>query len=142
MRAAKYGDLIKMNYTVKLEDGTVFDSTLNDEPMKIALGSGQVLPDVEEALIGMTPGSSKTIKIPSEQAFGPYIKELVVEEDRNTYPADFKFEVGQYLQLPQEGSEHNLATVVKVTDKTVTLDKNHPLAGKDLTVDIELVEIL
>jgi peptidylprolyl isomerase len=142
MAEAKFGDTVKMYYAVKLEDGTVFDSILNDEPMKIIIGAMQVLPDVEEALIGMTPGSSKTIKVPSEQAFGPYIEELVIEEDRNDFPEDFKFEVGQHLQIPQKGSNPYLATVLKVSDTTITLDKNHPLSGKDLIVDIQLVEIL
>ncbi len=142
MREAKNGDFIKMYYAVKLEDGTIFDSVLNDDPLQIVIGAGQVLPDIEEALIGMTPGSSKTIKIPSEQAFGPYQEDLIIEEDKSIFPKDFKFEVGQYIQIPQEGIYTYFATVLKVSDKTVILDKNHPLAGKDLTVEIQLVEIL
>jgi peptidylprolyl isomerase len=90
----------------------------------------------------MSAGESKTVKLSVEDAYGPYYQELVKEVDLDKFPADFKFEVGQQLELPGEDGQSALVKVLKVSDKTVILDTNHPLAGKGLTIDIELLEVL
>jgi peptidylprolyl isomerase len=142
MAEANFGNSVKVNYAVKLDDGTVFDSTFDLEPLTFTVGLGQVIPGFDQAVIGMTPGTSKTIRVSSDEAYGPYNKELVSEVDRKEFPADFKFEVGQHLQIPQGFEQPMLATVLNVSESRITLDINHPLAGKDLTIDIQLIEIL
>lgn len=141
MTQVKTGDIVKVYYSVKLEDGTVFDSTKDREPFIFTTGLGQVLPFLEEAVMKMTPGETRTIKVPADEAYGPRIENLITTVDRNVFPGDFKFEVGQNLQMQEEG-QPTVVTVKEITDSKVTFDKNHPLAGKDLIIDIELLEIL
>lgn len=142
MAEVKYGDTVKVHFSVKLEDGTIFDDTFNLEPMTFTIGNNQLIPGVEDAIVGMSSGEFKTVKIPAEKAFGPHKEELVEDVDKNMFPPDLKLEAGQHLQIPQKDGQPYIATVLKVTESTVTLDKNHPLAGKDLIVDIKLEEIL
>lgn len=142
MIQAKPGDTVKIHYTGKLEDGTVFDSSVNREPLEFTLNGGQVIPGFEQAVVGMMPGESKTQKIPMEEAYGPYRSEMVIEVSRQQLPADLQPEVGQQLQVQQPNGQAVPVFVTEVTDATVTLDANHPLAGEDLTFDIQLVEIV
>ncbi|GAB4184999.1 MAG: peptidylprolyl isomerase [Coleofasciculaceae cyanobacterium] len=142
MTQAKPGDTVKIHYTGKLEDGTVFDSSMNREPLEFTLNGGQVIPGFEQAVVGMMPGESKTQKIPMDQAYGPYRAEMVIEVSRQQLPADLEPEVGQQLQVQQPNGQAVPVFVTEVTDATVTLDANHPLAGEDLTFDIQLVEIV
>lgn len=142
MIQAKPGDTVKIHYTGKLEDGTVFDTSANREPLEFTLNQGQVIPGFEQAVLGMAPGESKTQKIPMEEAYGPYREEMVIEVSRQQLPADLEPEVGQQLQVQQPNGQAVPVFVTEVTDATVTLDANHPLAGEDLTFDIELVEIV
>ena len=142
MTQAKPGDTVKIHYTGKLEDGTVFDSSMNREPLEFTLNGGQVIPGFEQAVVGMMPGESKTQKIPMEEAYGPYRSEMVIEVSRQQLPADLQPEVGQQLQVQQPNGQAVPVFVTEVTDATVTLDANHPLAGEDLTFDIQLVEIV
>lgn len=142
MAEANFGNTVKVHYAVKLDDSTVFDSNFNLEPLTFTIGQGQVIPGFEQAVIGMSPGTSRTVRVLSDEAYGPYNKELVSEVDRKEFPADFKFEVGQHLQIPQGFEQPMLATVLNVSEARITLDINHPLAGKDLTIDIQLIEIL
>lgn len=142
MAEVDFGNTVKVHYAVKLNDGEVFDSTFDLEPLTFTMGIGQVIPAFEQAVIGMTPGTSKTIRVSSDEAYGQHNKELITEVDRKEFPADLKFEVGQLLQIPQIGEQPILATVLKVSESSVTLDMNHPLAGKDLIIDIQLIEIL
>jgi peptidylprolyl isomerase len=142
MIQAKPGDTVKIHYTGKLEDGTVFDSSVNREPLEFTLNGGQVIPGFEQAVVGMMPGESKTQKIPMDQAYGPYRSEMVIEVSRQQLPADLQPEVGQQLQVQQPNGQAVPVFVTEVTDATVTLDANHPLAGEDLTFDIQLVEIV
>ncbi len=141
MVQAKLGDTVKVNYTGKLEDGTVFDSSVNRDPLQFSLGEGQVIAGFEEAVVGMSPGDSKSVTIPSEQAYGPYQDELVIVVDEKQMPSDLSVEVGQQLQMRHSSGQAVPVMVTHVTDDKVTLDANHPLAGKDLTFDIELVTI-
>ena len=141
MTQAKKGDFVKVHYTGKLEDGTIFDSSRGKDPLGFTLGEGKLIPAFEAAVVGMNPGDSTTTTIPAEQAYGPHREEAVIEVERQHLPEDIDPQVGQKLQMQQEGGQPIVVAVTAVTDKTVTLDANHDLAGKDLTFDIELVEI-
>jgi peptidylprolyl isomerase len=138
---AKPGDTVKIHYTGRLEDGTVFDSSANGEPLEFTLSGGEVIPGFDQAVVGMSPGESKTEKISMEQAYGPYREEMVIEVNRQQLPPDLQPEVGQQLQVQQENGQLIPVLVTEVTESQVTLDANHPLAGEDLTFDIQLVEI-
>jgi len=141
MVQAKPGDTVKIHYTGKLDDGTVFDSSVNREPLEFTLSGGQVIPGFDEAVLGMSPGESKTQKIPMDQAYGPHRDEMVLEISRQQIPPELEPEVGQQLQVQQENGQTIPVFVTEVTESKVTLDANHPLAGEDLTFDIQLVEI-
>jgi peptidylprolyl isomerase len=138
---AKSGDTVKVHYTGKLEDGTVFDTSVEDEPLEFTLGSGMLIPGFEQAVVGMAPGESKVEKITAEQAYGPYMPEMVMQVDRDTIPADFEPEVGQQLEIQRSSGEIIPVVITDVSDATVTLDANHPLAGMDLIFEIQLLEI-
>ena len=142
MAKAKNGDTVKVHYTGKLEDGTVFDSSESREPIKFTIGEGNVIPGFEEAVVGMSPGESKTEKVPADQAFGPYREELVVEVDRERMPGGGDPKVGQRLRVDKTDGGITEVLVTGVTESKVTLDANHPLAGNDLVFDIQLLEIL
>jgi FKBP-type peptidyl-prolyl cis-trans isomerase 2 len=142
MAQVKDSDTVKVHYTGKLEDGTVFDSSAEREPLKFEMGQGQVIKGFEEAVIGMNPGDSKTTIIPADKAFGPHSEDMVIEVEREQFPEDMELNVGQRLQVPQPGGQPVLVTIAEVSEKTVMLDGNHPLAGKELTFDIHLVEIV
>lgn len=141
MQAAKNDDTVRVNYTGTLEDGTVFDSSASREPLEFTIGAGEVIPGFEQAVIGMTPGESKQQKIAAEQAYGPRRGEMTIEVDRGQIPPELELEVGQQLQIEGPQGEVGRVTVSGLSEQTVTLDGNHPLAGKDLVFDIELVEI-
>jgi len=141
MAQAKHGDMVKVHYTGKLVDGTVFDASTEDEPLEFTIGDAEVIKGLEDAVIGMNAGESKVAEIPAENAFGVYKKEMVVVVDRSQFPADLNAEAGQHLEIPQEGGKGVVVMIAEVTDSTVTLDVNHPLAGKDLTLEIKLLEI-
>ena len=143
MAKAKIGDTVKVHYTVKMKDGTVCGSSVDRDPLQFTIGKGQTVQAMEKAVVGMSPGQSKTIDIPSDQAFGPHRQELVAVIKRDQFPQEVKPEVGQQLELKQsEGSDTVVVTITDVSASTVTLDANHPLAGKDLTFEIKLVEIV
>ncbi len=141
MTQAKAGDNVKVHYTGKLDDGTVFDSSAEREPLEFSLGSGNVIPGFEEAIVGMAPGESKTATIPPEQAYGPRRDELAIAVEKEQIPTDLAVEVGQQLQISQNNGQVIPVIVTDVSDSQVTLDANHPLAGQQLTFDIELVEV-
>lgn len=137
----KTGDTVKVHYTGKLEDGEVFDTSVEDEPLEFTVGSGMLIPGFEEAVVGMAPGESKTLTIPSDQAYGPYIEEKVVQVERSYMPSDFVPEVGQQLEIQQSSGEIIPVIITDVSENVVTLDANHPLAGMDLIFEIQLLEI-
>lgn len=141
MAQARSGDTVKVHYTGKLDDGTVFDSSLEREPLEFTLGSGMVIPGFENAIEGMSEGDSKEVTIPSGEAYGEYRDDMRIEVPRAQIPADIQPEVGQLLQLRTEDGGATTVTVTNITDDTVTLDANHPLAGRDLVFDLKLVEV-
>ena len=138
MAQAKQGDTVTVHYTGKLDDGTVFDSSVEREPLEFTLGEGLVIPGFENAVIGMNAGEKKTVDIASEEAYGPYSDELILSVNREQFPEDIQPEVGQSLQVQQPNGQPVVVTVAAVADEEVKLDANHPLAGKDLTFEIEL----
>ncbi|HEX9873028.1 MAG TPA: peptidylprolyl isomerase [Deferrimonas sp.] len=157
MAQVKKGDRVRIHFTGTLEDGTVFDSTLNDDegdcgcddcgceeagPMELTLGEEEFFLQIEEALIGMSPGEKKSVIIPAEEAFGEYDEEKVFAVERSQFPSDITPEFGQELEFSDDDDETYPVTVVEVDDATVTLDANHPLAGENLTYEFELLEIL
>ncbi|KAI9134355.1 peptidylprolyl isomerase [Acaryochloris sp. CCMEE 5410] len=141
MAAAKVGDTVSIHYTGKLDDGSVFDSSLEREPLKFSIGGQQVIPGFEQAVIGMNPGESKTETIVCDQAYGPRHEDMVVTVLREQIPSDFELEVGQQLQIRNPEGQVIPVMVSEIIEDQVTLDGNHPLAGEDLTFDIELVSI-
>jgi FKBP-type peptidyl-prolyl cis-trans isomerase 2 len=141
MAQAKNGDTVKVHYTGKLDDGTVFDTSADREPLQFTIGQGQLIADFEQAVVGMNPGESKIVQIPSDKAYGPHHKEMVLEVDRKEFPPDLEPKVDQRLQVQKSDGQVFAVTVTAVSESKVTLDANHPLAGKDLTFDIQLSEI-
>lgn len=142
MAKAKDGDTAKVHYVGKLEDGSVFDSSKDRDPLEFQVGKGHVIPGFEEAVVGMNPGDTKTTKIPSDKAYGPCREEMIQQMDRNKVPPEVQLEVGLQLRVTGPDGRPGVVTVTELTDSTVTLDGNHPLAGKELTFEIELIEIL
>lgn len=139
---AKNGDTVQVNYTGKLADGTVFDTSVGKAPLEFTLGKGDMIPGFEKAILGMKVGDKKTFTIPSDEAYGPHLDSLVIEVSRSRLPGNVTPEVGMQLVMTAPNGNKIPTTITKVTDNTsVTLDANHPLAGKDLTFDIELVTI-
>jgi peptidylprolyl isomerase len=141
MAAAKLGDEVRVHYTGRLGDGTVFDSSEDGEPLSFKLGAGQVIPGFDQAVIGMSLGDAKTVTIPAGDAYGERRQELITQLDRQDVPSDLDIEVGQRFQLERDSGEKVRVTVTGLTDQDVTLDANHPLAGQDLTFDIKLVDV-
>jgi len=141
MAQAKTGDTVKVHYTGKMDDGTVFDTSAEGEPLQFKIGEGQLIVDFEQAVVGMNPGESKTVQIPSDRAYGPHHAEIVLVVDRSYFPNDLELKVDQRLRMQQQDGQSFAVTVTDVSETKVTLDANHPLAGKDLTFDIQLMEI-
>jgi peptidylprolyl isomerase len=165
MAYAKKGDKVIINYIGKLEDGTVFDSTFEDEecddagcdsdecdsddcgcgesgPMELIIGEGEFFVQIEDALVGMSVGEKKTVLVPAKDAFGEYDKDKVFEVPRSDMPEDLQPEIGDELTLTGDDDEEIDVTVVEVNKDAVTFDSNHPLAGEDLTFELELTEII
>lgn len=139
---AQYGDTVKVHYTGRLQDGRVFAATDNQGPLQLTIGHGQVIPGFENALVGMAAGESATAVIPAANAYGPYRREMTQAIARDQFPRHLKATVGQVLEDHREDGQIIKVRVADVSESSVTLDANHPLAGKDLTLDIQLVEIL
>lgn len=142
MAQAKQGDTVRVHYTGKLGDGTVFDTSRERHPLQFTIGKGAVIAGFEQAVVGMNTGESKTTTIPVDQAYGPRKDDMIVTVERSQLPPNVNPKVGQRLELTQMNDQTILVTVTAVTDTTMTLDANHPLAGKDLTFDLELVGIV
>ena len=143
MAQVKQGDTVRVHYTGKLKDGTVFDSSFDRKPMQFIIGKGQVIAGFEKAIIGMQPDEAKTVDISSADAYGEYRKDLVVSVEKSKLPQNVKPEIGQRLQISQgDKNPPVLVMVIGFTDTHITLDANPPLAGKDLIFEIKLLEIV
>ena len=141
MAQPQSGDIVKIHYTGRLDDGRVFDSSKERSPVEVTVGEGKLLPGFDEAITQMEPGDERTITIPADRAYGPRRPELVLAVDRTELPDHITPEVGQHLQIPQDDGRMAVVRIAEVSEEQVTLDVNHPLAGENLTFDLELVEI-
>jgi FKBP-type peptidyl-prolyl cis-trans isomerase 2 len=142
MSQAKHGDTVKIHYIGRLEDQTIFDTSEGKEPLQFQIGGNQVIIGFENGIIGMSLDESKTIAIPSEEAYGPYRKEMVIDVPSDQFPPNIQPEIGLQLSLRQDDGQVVMVTVTQLSESTVTLDANHPLAGKNLIFDVQLVEII
>jgi peptidylprolyl isomerase len=141
MAQAKEGDTIQVHYTGTLKDGTVFDTSQDREPLEFTLGNGDVIPGFEKAVLGLAVGEKRKVEIPCDEAYGPHASELMMAIDRSQFPADQELTVGQTIPARLSSGPTLRSTIVEISETQVTLDANHPLAGEDLTFDIELVSI-
>lgn len=141
MSQAKKGDKVKIHYTGSLKDGTVFDSSLEREPLEFSLGQGMVIEGFENAVEGMAVGDTKTVEIAPEQGYGPHNPEMVITVEKKQMPPDIAPEIGMMLEVNLENGGKAHVTVTAIEDETLTLDGNHPLAGKDLVFELNLVEV-
>lgn len=150
MAQAKQGDKVRVHYTGRLDDGEVFDSSecaddacgCESGPLEFVIGEGQVIPGFESAVVGMQIGDKKDVKIPVDEAYGPHLEEMVGVVEKSRLPDDFEPELGGQLEVTREDGETFTVLVTAMTETEVTLDANHPLAGRDLNFEIKLLEIL
>lgn len=142
MSQAKKGDTIKVHYTGRLADGSIFDSSQDREPLEVTLGAGSVIAGFDKGLTGMALGETKTINIPADDAYGEIRQDMIAEVDRKDIPSEIKPEVGQELELTQADNNIINVTISKIEDDKITIDANHPLAGKELIFDLEMIEIV
>jgi peptidylprolyl isomerase len=139
---AKNGDTVQVDYTGKLADGTVFDSSIGRAPLEFTVGQGQMIPGFEKAILGMKVGEKKTVTLPADEAYGPHLDDMVIQVSRDRIRSDTEPTVGQMLTATGPDGQEVRFTIISISDNgTVTLDANHPLAGKDLTFDIQLIKI-
>jgi len=141
MSQVKSGDKIKVHYHGKLTNGETFDSSAGREPLAFEVGSGMVIKGFDDGVTGMTVGEKKTIQIPFMEAYGPRNPEMVIEMPKDRFPAEMEVEIGMPLVMSDGQGQQFQGTTVEITEAAVMLDANHPLAGQDLTFDLELVEI-
>lgn len=141
-RTAKDGDTVKVHYAGKYESGEEFDSSIGSEPLKFTIGGGEVIPGFEEAAVGMGIGEKKSITIAPENGYGEYNENLVIDMPAQYFPEDISPTEGLQLKIVDENEEEVLVVVTEVNDEYIRLDANHPLAGKTLVFDIEMLEIL
>ncbi|HEX9874991.1 MAG TPA: peptidylprolyl isomerase [Deferrimonas sp.] len=141
MTQVQQGNLVKVHYTGRLEDGTEFDSSAGIDPMEFTIGSSEVIPGFEQAVLGMVPGESKTVTLAPEDAYGPHLEEMIAVVERKDLPDDIELTLGHQLEVTQDDGTSFVVMVTELTADSVTLDANHPLAGKNLVFDLNLVEI-
>jgi peptidylprolyl isomerase len=141
MTQVQQGNLVKVHYTGRLDDGTEFDSSAGIDPMEFTIGSSEVIPGFEQAVLGMVPGESKTVTLAPEDAYGPHLEEMIAVVERKDLPDDIELTLGHQLEVTQDDGTSFVVMVTELTADSVTLDANHPLAGKNLVFDLNLVEI-
>lgn len=138
---AENGNTVKIHYIGTYDDGTVFDSSQGKDPLEFILGNGQVIQGFEEAVFGMKIKDSKKIHIPAAEAYGDYNEAMVFEFPRKEFPEGFELETGKPLQMRDKEGKFIMVSILEFNEEFVKLDGNHPMAGKDLNFEIELVEI-
>lgn len=141
MSKAQANDTVKVHYTGKLTSGEVFDSSLNRDPLQFTVGEGQMIKGFDEAVNGMEINEKKTVTIISDEAYGPVREDLIQDIPKTQLPDDLKPEIGQTLVATGPEGQQTQVLVADVSDEAIKIDANHPLAGKDLVFEIELVEI-
>jgi len=142
MTQAKSGDTVRIHYTGKLDDGTQFDSSSGREPLEFEVGSGQVIPGFDQAVEGMTVGDTRSVRLEPADAYGVRHEQLIQEVPRSALPDEISPEIGMALQSQSPDGQVTRLTVTAVTEQSITVDANHPLAGQALSFDLELVEIV
>jgi peptidylprolyl isomerase len=142
MAQAKIGDTVRVHYTGRLDTGVPFDSSSGADPLEIELGSGRFIPGFEEAIAGMSPGESRTVKIPPDKGYGRYREDKVIQMDRKDLPEEIVPAEGMTLEVCAPGGSMVPVQITKISGSTITLDANHPLVEQMLIFDIELVEIV
>jgi FKBP-type peptidyl-prolyl cis-trans isomerase 2 len=141
MRQAKLGDTVKVNYTGKLDDGTVVATSIGRKPLEFVIGRKRIIAGLEEAVVGMRPGETRTVKVPANKAFGAHHENMVRTVNRSKFPVDPEPKAGQRFEMTEGDWRTAVVTVKEVSGSKVALDTNHPLAGEDVTFDIELIDI-
>ena len=141
MQKVEEGNSVKVHYTGKLKTGEVFDSSEDRDPIEFEIGKQQMIPGFENAVVGMEAGGTKTVEIDSGDAYGDINDELFIEVPKSELPDDISPKVGMQLQVQQQSGKQVPVQISEVKESSITLDANHPLAGKDLVFDIEVVEI-
>jgi peptidylprolyl isomerase len=142
MAIAEHGDIVRINYSGRLVDGTPFDSSEGRAPLEFTLGQGQVIVGLERHVSGMETGQKSTVTIPADAAYGPRREEAIQRVDRSKVPGGVELEIGTQLQARTADGGMLPITVVSLDEQSVTVDANHPLAGKDLVFDVELVDVV
>jgi peptidylprolyl isomerase len=138
---AEDGDTVAVHYTGTLNDGSQFDSSVGGEPLEFVLGAGNMISGFEDAIRGMKVGETKTVTLSPDEAYGQHRDDLIISISRENIPEGMEIEPGQQLQLQTESGSMITATVIEITEESITLDANHRLAGKELTFEIELVKV-
>ena len=141
-RTAKAGDRVRVHYVCRLADGSVFATTRNKEPKEFVIGTTAIIPGLQEAVIGMAPGEKKTVEIPPEKAYGPYHEEMTATIDRKLVPEGIEVEVGVSLRVKHADGHESDVFVTAVEEDRIRVDGNHPLAGKHLIMELELIELI
>ena len=141
MAQVKKGDTVKVHYHGTLSDGSIFDSSTGGEPLEFEVGSGMVIAGFDEGVTGMAVGEKRTVNIVANEAYGPVQQDMIMEFPKTQFPPDMVPEVGLQLSMSNNEGQQFPVTIIDVKDEFVVLDANHPLAGKDLIFDLELVDI-
>lgn len=142
MSTAKKGDTVRVHYTGKLTDETIFDSSRERDPIEFTVGAGQMIKGFDQAVEGMKVGESKKVEIPSAEAYGERSDEAMIEVEKAQLPPNMEPQVGMQLEATSQDGRRQVLVIEEVKEETVVLDANHPLAGKELIFDIELVEVV
>jgi peptidylprolyl isomerase len=141
-RIAEEGDTVRVDYTLSLSDGSVYQTTVGKQPIEFVIGKGKMLADFKAAIIGMKPGESKTITIEAADAYGEYREDLVITIKRSQIQGGDDIQVGDYLSVTNSSGYTSQVKVIAVSGTDVTIDANHRLAGQDLTFKIDLLKII
>lgn len=142
MTQVNTGDTVRIHYSGKLKDGTLFDTSEGRDPVELKVGDNQFIPVIETSVVGMSVGDQATVEIAAEDAFGPHRPEAVQTLERTQIPEGVDLAVGAQVQATTPEGQQLVLKIVELDDTSVTLDGNHPLAGEDLVFEIELVEIV
>ncbi|MDX1702466.1 MAG: FKBP-type peptidyl-prolyl cis-trans isomerase [Melioribacteraceae bacterium] len=140
-RHVKVGDTVKIDFIGRFETGEEFDRSTSKNPLIFKVASDEVIPGVDEAVVGMKVNQSKTLYINPDKAYGPVTKELIISVSRDKFPENIELELGHEFEIPDEDGHPISVRITKITDEQIELDGNHPLAGKNLIFDIKLLEI-
>ncbi len=141
MMTAKKGDTVRVNYTGRSEDGSVFESSVGLAPLEFTIGLDEVVQGFEDAVLGMQPGEKKTVTVQPEEGFGMYDEDLVFEVDKEDLPQGFIPQVGMDFEMVDDEGREVSGTIIGISPNSVLVDTNAPLAGKAVIYEIELLEI-